>query len=376
MSKTFETLGKRARCGIQYAVLLAAASGLARAAWPVPTAGCGSANAYIKLWQIKGTADGDLCFVGDAPTGSATANIQMLIVPVKVELVEKNGNVIVLDPTQPLSVPVNSITGFNALDAVLASPIFENHDWKAGPVDLGSSQWGEAVEKASFLNYPGTSFSNWHVQLVGDVLFSETPTIVVPVGAWTKSTTIPGAYQVDQAALKPSLVGFAATFGAAYPNKVPILLTYNVEKINGSSCCARGYHAHTTDAHGYTIPYIWASYMDAYSSSPNPDLDALSHEVAEFMHNPLNSNKVKPAWPKTSGKCDSAFEVGDPIETLSPIIRLFSITMPAMTYNFQNVVTASWLMRAAPAFSANAQYAFPNKPDSEFAAPAKTCTAP
>jgi len=369
MSDMYETIGKRVRHRIQFVALLAALSGMAKAGGL--SSDCNSAKAHIPLWQITGTSAGDLCFVGYPPTkaGASTADIRALVVPVKIVLVDISTNkIVVLDPKAPLSVPVNFISGYSALDALLDSPIFKNHDWRVGSTDLGSTQWGEATERASFLNYPGTDFTNWHVHLGPDQQSEQT------VGGWlaTPSTKVSGAYQVDEAALKPVLELLAFSYASSHPNAVPILLTYNVEKSNASGCCARGYHAHVTDKSGYNIPYIWASYID---SDPYPDLNALSHEVAEFMHNPMNINQVTPAWPEASGTCNSGFEVGDPIESLAQNKRLFSITMPTMTYNFQNVVTASWFMRAKPAFSVNKQYAFPNEPDSEFGAPAPTCSS-
>lgn len=368
----YETIGKRVRHGIRYVALLAALSGMAKSGGATISSDCNSAKAHIPLWQITGTGAGDLCFVGSPPTktGASTANVRALIVPLKVVLVDISTNKeVILDPAAPLSVPVNFISGYSALDAVLDSPIFKNHDWTVGSTHLGSTQWGEATERASFLNYPGADFTNWHVHLGPDQQTEQT------IGGWfaTPSSTTTGAYQVDEAALKPILELLAFSYASKYPNAVPILLTYNVEKSKGTSCCSRGYHAHITDKSGFNTPYIWASYIE---SNPNPDLNALSHEVAEFMHNPMDINQVKPAWPEAGGTCNSSFEVGDPIESLSQSIRLFSIKMPTMTYNFQNVVTASWFMRPAVSFSVNKQYAFPNEPDSEFKAPAKACSGP
>jgi hypothetical protein len=387
MSKTHETTGRGVPFGLQYAVLLAAASGLATA---TANPGCASTLTHIPLWQIYESANSDLCFVGNPPTSGGTTTITTPLVPIKLELVDAKGKIVVLDPILPLSVPVNSLPGFNAFDAVLASPIFENHNWTVGSTDLGTVQWGEAVERASFWKYPGTNFTNWHLQMTTPIVAEKT--IAVPPGLWSPSTKTPGAYQVEEAVLKPWLDFFALSYALTEPHAVPIFLTYNVEKSNGSSCCARGYHSHVVDTKGYTIPYIWASYMDASASSPNPDLNALSHEVAEFMLNPVNNNTVNPGWPSansfpllakppywkppytfTSGNCDSSFEDGDPIEDRPKITRLFTITTPTMTYNFQNVATASWLMRVSSSFSVNKQYAFPNTPDGEFSAPAPVC---
>ena len=384
MSRIYGMLSKRVRIGMQYTALLAAAAGLAEA-WPAPSAGCDSVTARIPLWQVH-TSAGDLCFVGDPPTGATTTLINTPLVAVKVELIDKKGKTVaVLDPIAPLSPPVNSIPGFNALDAVLASPIFENHKWTVGAADLGTVQWGEAVERASFWQYPGTDFTSWQLQMSPPLLSEQTLKVSPP--NWAASSSVPGAYQVDDSVLRPYLDNLALSSVTLYPKGAPILLTYNVEKSKGTSCCARGYHAHVTDSQGYRIPYMWASYMDATASAPNPDLNPLSHEVAEFVLNPMNDNSVTPGWPSANSfklpwklpykftKCDSSFEDGDPIEDRPENLRLFTITTSVMSYHFQNVATASWLMRASPAFSAHKQYAFPNVPDGEFDGPAPVCPA-
>jgi hypothetical protein len=307
------------------------------------------------------------------------------------ELLDKQGNVeVVLDPMAPLSVPVNSFSTFTALDAVYFSPIFANYKWTVGSKELGTVQWGEAVERASFWNYPGTAFPNWHIQMNLTMLPEQK--ITVPFGSWQVHPTLPGVYEVDQFVLKFCFEVLVLN----YPTGVPIMLTYNIEQSTAVTCCApgaRGFHSHVIDSLGNTIPYIWASYMDPTPANPNPDLNPLSHEVAEFMHNPMNNNTVSPGWPSpgsftllagppywnppyTFTQCDSGFEVGDPIEDRGEVTRLFTVPQGPMTYHFQNIVTASWMMRASPSFSVNNQYAFPNTVDGEFYAPAPVCPTP
>ena len=193
-------LAQHVRYLIQFSALLAAASGLARADQPAPTSGFDSASAHIPMWQINSKTYGDLCFVGNPPTGAGTTQLPTPILPIKMELLDKNGNVaVVLDPMAPLSVPVNSDSAFTARDAVVFSPIFINQDWTVGPTDLGPVQWGEAVERASFWKYTGTHFKDWHIQMNASVLPEQR--ITVPNGSWAASP-IPGVYEVDQFVLK------------------------------------------------------------------------------------------------------------------------------------------------------------------------------
>jgi hypothetical protein len=65
-------------------------------------------------------------------------------------------------------------------------------------------------------------------------------------------------------------------------------------------------------------------------------------------------------------------EVGGPLEHLNGKDSNFPID-GFIKYNFQNEVTASWLMHASPSFSVNGWYTLKGPVDPEFAAPAPAC---
>jgi hypothetical protein len=359
--------------------MLTAASSAARAGeWLPPAPTCPSAPlAYVPLWNIL-TSTGFLCFVGEPPTAASTTIFDVAVVPVIVKLLDANKSVVAVnDPTQPLYVPVNSNHGFSALNAVDNSPIFASQNFTLGSTSLGTVQWGEATERASFWKYPGTDFKNWHVEMA-TLPITPSVTLEVPYGSWEK-TSQANTYGVDQTILDPFLLKVAKS----YAKGVPILLTYNIGEYSPSGCCAFGYHHTYVESDDYRSFFVWASYLDEPGFGL-PDVGALSHEVAEFMHDPLGNNPVQP-WPApftfklpwsppyTFTKCQGNLEVGDPVEDRSGAELQYVIKTPIMTYHFQNVITASWEMQAEPSFSVNGWYTLKGAVDGEFGSPAPAC---
>jgi hypothetical protein len=375
-----------------YLVLLAATlSSVARASWPPPVNFCPTvSHTHIPLWGIFSNT-GPLCFPGSVPNGSGTTFIPVPVVPVIIHLLDAQGNIQhTLDPTKPLFVPVNSNSQFSAYDAVINSPIFGAYQFKLGSTDIGTVEWGEATLRASFWNYPLTDFKNWHVSMV-TLPITPSETLKVPYGSWLALSEA-HTFGVDDEVLEP----FVLTIAKKYPDSLPIMLTYDIKdsssKLLGSqpgptdsSRSLDGYHRHYTDSKGFMSFFIWASYLDGPGDAWQ-DLTALSHEVAEFMHDPAGNNYVQ-AWPSQYSftlpwdppyhftTCQDKMEVGDPVEDRfhTTVEFQYEIKTSIMDYHFQNVVTASWQMQAKPAFSVNGWYTLKGAVDGEFAAPAPVC---
>src|SRR4029077_15648397 len=73
-----------------------------------------------------------------------------------------------------------SLDGTNVTGAVLNSPIFQTADYRAGAVDLGVTQFGDALQRAEFWNLQG--FSQNYPVLLGTPAIAPTITVVVPAG--------------------------------------------------------------------------------------------------------------------------------------------------------------------------------------------------
>jgi hypothetical protein len=240
-------------------------------------------------------------------------------------------------------------------------------------------QWGQAVEEASFWKYPGIDFKGWSVLFFAFPF--PTQTLDVPNGKW-EALAAPHSFAIDAGVLDP----FLFKIGSEFPGQVPLFLTYNVleyAKGKPANCCTTGYHQPYTIGGTYSS-YIWGAYLDA--PAVNSDVFYISHEVAEFMHDPFVNNNVRP-WPQSFSftlpwsppyvftKCQGNLEVGDPVEDRlgTPSEVQFVIKNSTMTYHMQNVVTASWQMQAKPAFSVNGWYTLKGAVDGEFAGPAPAC---
>src|SRR5579862_8233412 len=73
-----------------------------------------------------------------------------------------------------------TLDGTNVVAATQNSPVFLTADYTAGSVDLGVTQYGDALQRAEFWNLPGFSL-NYHV-LLGTPSTAPTVTVTVPAG--------------------------------------------------------------------------------------------------------------------------------------------------------------------------------------------------
>ncbi|MGB6945343.1 MAG: hypothetical protein WBE37_23290 [Bryobacteraceae bacterium] len=316
------------------------------------------------------------CFVGTDPRlGAATTEIITPVVPIIVRFLNSKGDVEdTSDPTGPLF--ANPKT--SAFDVVANSPLFTPYNYKLGSTTLGETEWIEATERASFWNLPGATFKDWHLNLA----FFPIPavTIDVPDGDWATNGT--HSFKVDAGFLNPKLQALRPDYGHG---AMPVFLFYNVsEYAHGkpTNCCVEGYHQAVEYSPAQYEFFVYATYFDG--SGTDADLEPLSHEIAEFAHDPFGNNPVPP-WPSpftfslpwkppyTFTKCQGNLEVGDPLEDRDASEEQFTITTAGMTYILQNVVTAAWQMHAEPSFSVNGWYTLKGAVDGEFAAPAPAC---
>jgi hypothetical protein len=68
-----------------------------------------------------------------------------------------------------------TLDGTNVLAATQNSPIFLTADYMAGSVDLGVTQYGDALQRAEFWNLPGFS-PDYHI-LLGTPSIAATATV-------------------------------------------------------------------------------------------------------------------------------------------------------------------------------------------------------
>jgi len=142
------------------------------------------------------------------------------------------------------------------------------------------------------------------------------------------------------------LLTTAGTLPGVNPGTFPIFMFYNTafsigDPTNLLNCCAGGFHnAVNVGTAGSPVFQTYAVVdFDAtgFFGVAQTDTAIASHEVAEWMNDPLGTN-LSPAWP-VQGACQDNLEVADPLVGLeSP--RIF---MPnGFTYHLQEIAFFSW----------------------------------
>jgi hypothetical protein len=272
--------------------------------------------------------------VGSDPRLGGSTTVATEIIPLEFNFVAGNQDVSVLNVPNfppsgyfPTALPASMDATGNALTTV-ASPIFT-------PTNFGISgdpgvQYGDAVMRAQF----GQVGTGYHV------------TLGQPAVMDTVSIDVPQSHGV--AVLNPLgvLVGrVEATWFRAHlhrllgslhidPTTLPIFLTQNVflyQDNDFTHCCSIGGHgagsptgngAGSINGKGNqpVQTFIYAAYLtpNSFPRFPAPfaglsDINALSHEVSEWMDNPFGNNAVQPWLNPISGECIALLETGDPL---------------------------------------------------------------
>jgi hypothetical protein len=243
--------------------------------------------------------------------------------------------------------------GLSVLDVLLGSPIFGSSPFTLNGVSVGTTQYLDAFQRGNF--WSDVNGTPYHT------LFSSTPTtlpavkLTVPVA---NGSTVDGTQagfcgpyaQVDvnwfDNLLETSIIPSLASQGVGPTNFPQFIFDSVVFYLNGdpSQCCALGYH------NAYLSNGVFQTYSaNGYDTSGvfGQDTSVLSHEVAEWMDDPLGSNPV-PAWGAEgqvpAGSCQNTLEVGDPLSpNLDTPTNPFSVTMPNnVTYTLQELAFFSW----------------------------------
>jgi len=291
---------------------------------------------------------------GDPSLGASTTTIPTVLVPLKF-IFPNAGN-----PT---------LDGTNVVAPTQNSPIFQSADYTAGAVDLGITQYGDALQRAEFWNLPGFS-TGYHV-LLGNPSVAPTVTITVPTGRGNAYALSGGGFLgvLDTNYFGGVLSSLLPSYSA---DQLPIFLTDNVYLGTGGliqNCCIVGYHNSQGPPINTAKTWIYAAYAEpgtfgSPGSGSFEDVVPLSHEVAEWLNDPFvgtfaGLNFIPPAvLPGQGGSCIINFETGDPLEALSPFT--FTKLTNGTIYHLQDEVTLPWYLHTVPSFSVNGWYTFQN----------------
>ncbi|HET9399924.1 MAG TPA: hypothetical protein VFO34_03150 [Candidatus Acidoferrales bacterium] len=337
--------------------------------------GGGGGSTPLQTWSatVQSPIDGNFytyTMVGQNPATSNTSTpIATYLIPVRLNF-QYRTTTYSFDPT--VSDP-SCLGGSNdAFDLTKASPIFQPSDYNLGGTPVGTAQYVDAFQRANFWSEVsvntlyGTELALLTTKPLQTVTVSSGNTGLVngtvyvlsgtQCGSSTGNTNHAGYIGVANINSIDSAVHSLITQLGIPSNAFPIFLLYNAVMSEGSptnlgNCCVLGYHGVTSTGQTYGVAEFEGRDNTAFSGVA--DITALSHEVAEWMDDPLGNNPT-PAWGHVGqvSNCQGNLEVGDPLSgTQFP-----AINMGGFTYHPQELAFASWFYRFAPSGSVNGWY--------------------
>jgi hypothetical protein len=375
--------------------LKAAAPALASdsGALKISTQSFGDSERTLPFWtfNIKGSRDNDHhlgVMVGHDPfRNPGTDRIPTYIVPLIIRthtvataidpttgLYTKAAGDTTIDPTQPdntcLAKPNNV-----PIRLIQQSPILNPAHFVFGGIDVGTTQYVDAFQRANFWNVLAEGGEDYHV-LLSPVITVAPVLIDVPATAGL-ALTDPNLFQaafgfsycapmllVDinwfDSYLTGTVLPQLEKAGGVGPRSFPVFLTYNAAWPIGAvtsifNCCAIGYHGST----GVPTPNQTYGVVDFdttgwfFGPANGLGTSVMAHEVGEWMNDPFGSNETAP-WGGTGqvASCQANLEVGDPLTgTL-----VAPVTMPnGYTYSLQELAFFSWFY-GAPSTGINGWY--------------------
>jgi hypothetical protein len=293
----------------------------------------------------------------DPAAGSATSNIPLVIIPLKFHFADGTN----LSATQTVCGDVK-----NTKYRVKHSPLIKNATFTPGGTNVGTTQYVDAYQRANFWNFVSTTAPNYHVRLSP---ISTKPLQTINVGA-NGSTQAGPCARIGKVDINffDNIAMNLLTQLAIPANTLPLFLDYNTFLTSGGGCCILGYHS--TNNAG-TQAYAFGAYSDpGIFNVPIQDIHALSHEIGEWMDDPLIPNiNIVPAWGHVGqvGGCSNVLENGDPVTG-----KAFTVSVGGLfpfTYHPEDLVFLPWFSRTVPSTSVNGWFTFLNT----FAAPQAVC---
>jgi hypothetical protein len=344
-----------------------------------------SSGAHLPLFNytVTSSRDGNTysgTIVGDSPflhpAGSTAVPSQ--IVPVIVITnsvfagVDSKGNVLTAPGVTEFNPSVKDDSCLTApndvpLTLVQKSPIFNRFDFNYGGTDVGTTQTTDAFQRANFfqlLNHGNADDNVTYHVILSPVHTISAIVINVPAanGVAYPSAAFVGGCPAGKEAIvdiniyEPALFNaITAGLGAqgVNPSTFPMFVTHNVVECEAfaagancgtlapnTACCILGFH----DVNGQqtigTADFDTGIFVDSV-----PDVSDMSHEVGEWMNDPLGNNPT-PLWGNVGqvAGCQGNLEVGDPLSgTLAPPI--FN-PENGFTYHMQELAFFSWFYGA------------------------------
>lgn len=260
--------------------------------------------------------------VGTPPNKSVSTTVPVFIIPVALSYKTSTGTT----TFTPATIQSN---GVSAQQNTLNSPIFQTMDFTSNGIDVGTTQYIDAFQRANFWNFVSKA-PGYHL-LLG------TPTVMP-----TLAVTVPSLYgriatefgvRVGLADINwfdLQIQNYMKNHSSQIvPNSLPVFLTYDAYLTQFGGCCIGGYHS-SFGSLSAPQAYSHATYIGTPGAF-SQDVSALSHEIGEWADDPLVVN--------TNGNTVACgvLEVGDPEEGFANYGG-FPYTLGGFTYNLQDLV--------------------------------------
>jgi hypothetical protein len=329
-----------------------------------------AAVATLPTWQAK---DGVYTYqmIGANPMAAgsnATTTINTNVVP----LILTFSDGTTLDPTVASACASQAVPQ----SLVLSSPVFNNFNYSPGGVNVGNTQYTDFFQRANFWQSTGPAGinPNYHVLLAPSP--AAAVRIAVPA-AKGQMVSAPcgrlGEMDINwfdsylQSTVFPQL-----SAAGVMPSTFPVFILYNTVMYDttASNCCILGYHsAFNNQSFSRAIQtYAVADFDVSGDFGSTQDAAALSHEVGEWLDNPIGTNPTPP-WGhigQVSG-CQADLEVGDPLSGQELTVPMSN----GFNYHMQELAFKSWFYRDSPSSGVNGWYSS----NGTFTTPSTPCNA-
>lgn len=256
----------------------------------------------LQTWNGTLTYKGTMyhfTMVGQDPSANnTTTTITTYIVPIQMNYTKAayGANHHKFDPN------VDQQNGVSITQNFLNSPLFNNVDWVYGGTDVGTTQYVDSYQRASFWQNVTTN-TNYHVVLAPTVLTEQVIKPTVAQGGKVVANPFGGSGKIGEMninAFDAKLQSYITKFTQINPSNVVIFLTDNIYLTSGG-CCIGGYHSANNNGQTYmTATYAYSSGAFVFSN----DISAFSHEIGEWYADPLITSR---------SPC-GLMENGDPLE--------------------------------------------------------------
>ena len=225
--------------------------------------------------------------------------------------------------------------------------------YTAKPFPGGEGQFGDVYMRTQFWAALQNGRKNWHL-LLGAPATRQTLSLSVPPtkGGLARTTTGATVHLVDIAWFHSQIqarVGTAAASSLTQFLGGDVVLCGDTRKLD--TCGVGGYHSGVNAADG-AHTYVYASFLSSKTFGTRSafyGLAPLSHEVAEWLTDPLETNRA-PRWTEPSVPqygCSTALEVGDPL--IGHILAVAGAV-------YQDEAYLAYFSRVKPSTSWNTRY--------------------